>query len=112
MVKELDGYTFFILAQQNLVVCTKKFAGKSHRAVAKCSPEDKFDIELGMEIAKARCQVKVLKQKAKFAKQNATASREAANKAFIHADYAFAKAQRAEEMYQEAIAAAAKYNHK
>ena len=40
------------------VICTAEFAGKKFRGVAKCSPNDTFDLEKGKAIAFARCQLK------------------------------------------------------
>lgn len=44
---------------KNMVVCTSTYAGKVVRGVAKCSPDDTFDLEYGKKLAKARCDHKV-----------------------------------------------------
>ena len=44
---------------KNIVVATSTYAGKVVRGVAKCSPNDEFNLETGKKIAKARLDVKV-----------------------------------------------------
>lgn len=45
------------------VICVSSYAGKTVRGVAKCSPEDEFNMSYGMELARARCDVKVAKKR-------------------------------------------------
>ena len=48
----------------NKVYCFVKYAGSSVVGVAKCdTSSDKFNEEVGMNLAKLRCQVKVTKKK-------------------------------------------------
>lgn len=44
---------------KDIVVVTSTYAGKVVRGVAKCSPNDEFNLEYGEELAKARCDFKV-----------------------------------------------------
>lgn len=41
------------------VIVLSKYAGKDVRGVAKCSPNDKFNLETGETLAKLRCDAKV-----------------------------------------------------
>lgn len=50
-------YKFYV--NGNMIVCVSHYAGKSVRGIAKCSPEDNFDLEFGKRLAKARCDLKV-----------------------------------------------------
>lgn len=43
----------------NKVIALSTYAGRTVRGVAKCHPGDKFNEELGMELAAARCNQKV-----------------------------------------------------
>lgn len=52
---------------KDVVVCTTRFAGKNVRATAKCSEGDTFDEEVGKNLAKLRCDIKVAKKRAKLA---------------------------------------------
>lgn len=48
----------------NKVVCIKKYAGKTYRGISKCDTSyDEFDEELGMKLAKLRCDVKIARKK-------------------------------------------------
>lgn len=53
---------------KNLVVVTSTYAGKVVRGVAKCSPNDEFNLEDGEKLAKARCDCKVAALRCKRAK--------------------------------------------
>ena len=39
----------------NKVICISTYAKKVVRGVAKCSPNDNFDIEIGKKLAQLRC---------------------------------------------------------
>ena len=52
---------------KNTVVCVAFYAGKPVKGIAKCNPEDKFDLDTGKELAKRRCAAKIAKKKAKYA---------------------------------------------
>ena len=48
----------------NKVICISTYAKKVVKGIAKCSPNDKFDLEFGKELAKLRCDVKVADKRA------------------------------------------------
>ena len=48
----------------NKVVCIKRYAGKTYRGISKCDiSHDNFDENVGMQLAKLRCDVKIAKKK-------------------------------------------------
>lgn len=47
----------------NKVIAVTTYAGKTVRGIAKCDPRDKFDIDLGRELARARADVKVAEKR-------------------------------------------------
>lgn len=47
----------------NKVTCISHFAGNPVVGIAKCSPNDKFDFEIGKKLAQARCDAKVAKKR-------------------------------------------------
>lgn len=49
------------------IVCIAKYAGRTVRGVAKCHPEDSFDLEKGRELARCRCEHKIAEKKLKRA---------------------------------------------
>ena len=56
-------YKTYVDEKNKTVVAVCRYAGRNVRAVAKCSPEDTFDIAIGTELAIARCEWKVAKLK-------------------------------------------------
>lgn len=52
----------------NKVICVSTFAKKDVRGVAKCSPNDDFDLEQGHKLAQLRCDKKVAKKRLAKAK--------------------------------------------
>ena len=62
----------FYTNDKNLVTCVSHYAGKRVVGTAKCNTEeDTFDLARGMELAAARCDVKVLEKRVKRATQRA-----------------------------------------
>jgi hypothetical protein len=57
------------VVEGNKVTCISKFAGNPVKGYAKCSPNDKFDYEIGKELARARCDAKVAKKRLKRSKE-------------------------------------------
>lgn len=53
---------------KNIVVAVASYAGQTIRGVAKCSEQDEFDLEIGKELAAARCAVKIAKAREIFTK--------------------------------------------
>ena len=66
-------YTYLITADENgkiasnVVEALSSYGGEIVRGVAKCSPEDTFDLEFGMQLASARCDLKVAEKRVKRA---------------------------------------------
>jgi hypothetical protein len=48
----------------NKIICISTYAKKVVRGVAKCSPNDNFDIEIGKKLAQLRCDEKVCNKRA------------------------------------------------
>ena len=75
-----EKYHFYHNVDTGTIVCTTLYKGQMVRGIAKCSPEDRFDVETGKKLAYLRC-------KAKFARK---------------------KLRRAEKAYDEAVVVAAR----
>lgn len=63
----IDKYHFYYDRANRSVICTTFYKGKSIRAVAKCDPEDSFNLETGKKLAYLRCRHKFLLRKAAVA---------------------------------------------
>ena len=63
------------------VIVLSKYAGKDVRGIAKCSPNDKFDIETGRELATLRCDEKVAYKRYQRAQRKVAEAREEVRKA-------------------------------
>lgn len=48
---------------KSLVIATSTYAKKMVRGIAKCSPEDEFDLEKGKKLAKARLDLKIAEKR-------------------------------------------------
>ena len=53
------NYKYVINEEKRTIVCLTTFAGQVVRGVARCSPNDEWNIEVGKEYATARCAAKV-----------------------------------------------------
>jgi len=58
-----DRYNYVVIPEKKKVIAYSSYAGQSIRGVAKCAPEDKFDVEFGKRLAAARCDVKVARKR-------------------------------------------------
>lgn len=58
------------------VIVLSKYAGKDVRGIAKCSPNDKFDIETGRVLATLRCDEKVAWKRYQRAQKKVAEARE------------------------------------
>ena len=58
----MSRYKYFI--SDNKVVCVSSFAKRAVRGIAKCAPDDKFNVEIGKKLAKLRCDEKVADKRA------------------------------------------------
>jgi hypothetical protein len=60
-------YKYKIDEEKRTVVAMSTFAGKVITGVARCAPEDEFNIEAGKKLAAARCSVKIAEKRLKRA---------------------------------------------
>jgi hypothetical protein len=49
------------------IIAISTYAGRTVKGIATCDPKDEFSIEVGKELAAARCNLKVAKKRAKRA---------------------------------------------
>lgn len=81
----------------NKVIALSTYAGKTVRGVAKCHPNDTFDVEFGRKLAAARCNAKIAMKRA----INAQNKYWAAHERQLEINRAFEKASR---YYVDAVA--------
>lgn len=55
---------------KTIVVAISTYAGKTVRGIAKCDPEDAFDLEKGKELAALRCAKKIEKMRLNYLKES------------------------------------------
>lgn len=72
MKYSMDKYKFFVPTKadgtyQNKVIAVSSYAGRTVKGVAKCDPQDSFNIETGKELAAARCNEKIAAKRVKRA---------------------------------------------
>ena len=91
-----NNYKIYVDEKNKTVIAVCRYAGRNIRAVAKCAPEDTFNIEFGTKLAKARCDVKVAKVKI----QNAS---NAYMKASVAADEAQRKYDKMKNYYMDSV---------
>jgi len=72
----------------NKVICVSSFAGRTIRGVAKCSPNDQFNKEIGERLAQARCDQKVATARMKYAEKTLDKADDAFYKASKEYDFA------------------------
>ena len=53
--------------EKTIVIATSTYGKKIVRGIAKCNPNDEFDLEYGKRLAKARLDYKIAKKRAKRA---------------------------------------------
>ena len=58
---DMSKYIFY--TTKNKVIAVSTYAGKVVKGVAKCNPNDNFDLEKGKKLAAARCNLKVAKKR-------------------------------------------------
>jgi hypothetical protein len=63
----------------NKVIALSTYAGKTVRGVAKCHPNDTFDVEFGRKLAAARCNAKIAVKRAANARNKYWAAHEKLN---------------------------------
>ena len=52
-------YKYVINEEKRTIVALSTFAGRVVRGVARCSPNDPWDVEAGKKLAEARCSAKI-----------------------------------------------------
>ena len=63
------NYTYIICRDRETneltgtVIAISSYAGRPIRGVAKCDPGDEFDVEFGMKLAAARCNLKIAQKR-------------------------------------------------
>lgn len=62
-----NKYHFYHNKDTGTIVCTTMYKGQMVRGVAKCSPDDNFDLDTGKRLAYLRCRLRYMKKKAKRA---------------------------------------------
>ena len=95
-------YTYSVSG--NTVYCITYYAGKTIRGIAKCDPEDNFNIEDGMLLAKARCDYKLAKKRVTVKGKRVNLAVEEFERANTHMENAIA-------YYKEATDAEEKAKH-
>lgn len=84
------------------VIVVSSYAGKNVRGVAKCNPQDNFDVETGKKIAQARCDLKIAEKRVKKAREKYDAAVAVFNKASKEVNKASEYVIHAEQLAVEA----------
>lgn len=84
------------------VVVVSTYAGKNVRGVAKCHPSDAFDNKKGVEIAQARCDLKIAEKRVRRAKEKYNEAVAAFNTASKNVDKAAEYVLHSEQLVLEA----------
>lgn len=82
----MSRYKFYFDEKNSTIICVSSFAGKAVKGRAKCHPNDDFNEDLGKELAKLRCDLKVADKRRVHAAKKALAAHHAANYAKAHSD--------------------------
>lgn len=68
----MNKYQYYTAPEEppfNKVICVSTFAHKKVRGIAKCSPNDVFDLQKGKHLARLRCDLKIAKKRLALAKE-------------------------------------------
>ena len=63
MTDKYKYYSFHVDEEGKKVIAVTHYAGRAVRGIAKCAPEDTFDVEIGCKIAVARAEAKAARAK-------------------------------------------------
>lgn len=74
-------YNIYTDEKNRAVIAVCRYAGRSVRGVAKCSPDDEFDLDYGTRLAIARCEEKIARIKIRNASIKYLAAAKAADEA-------------------------------
>lgn len=80
----IGHYRIYSDPEAKIIVAVSRYAGKTVRGVAKCHPNDEFDIEFGTKLAIARCEFKVANKRADRAYKKVNEAQMDRLKAEIH----------------------------
>ena len=84
----IEKYRFYtatkITGEPYRVVAVSTYEGKTVRGVAKCDPRDNFDMELGKQLAAARCNQKIARKRVNRASKQYNKAENAVEKANKH----------------------------
>ena len=76
--------TYKFYTAGNKVIAVSSFAGATVRGVAKCNPNDEFDLHYDMALAAARCQEKIAAKRMKRAYSKVDEAKAQVNAALAH----------------------------
>lgn len=79
-----DKYHFYYHEENRAIVCTTLYKGQMVRGIAKCDPEDEFNLEAGKKFAYLRCKTKFARKKLRRALKARDVAFIAMNKASHH----------------------------
>lgn len=82
-MEKKNYYKTYTDAKNRTVIAVCRYAGHSVKGIAKCAPEDTFDIETGKKLAIARCEWKVAKLKLQNASKKYLEAAKAADEASL-----------------------------
>lgn len=74
------------IKNDNDVICISTYAKRAVRGIAKCSPTDNFDFEIGKKLAQLRCDAKVAEKRLMRAKEKYSESVDLLNEALKYYD--------------------------
>lgn len=96
------NYQFYVT--DNKVICVAYVSKNRYfKASAVCHPEDKFDEQFGMDLAKARVDVKIAKDTLEFADRKYDYATNFLNYAQSNYELAVTKMTEAQETYREGV---------
>ena len=107
MKYSLDKYKFYQFKNENggtTISAVSTYAGRTVKGYAKCDPRDEFDIEKGMKLAAARCNLKIAEKRKMRAGQKYIEASIAADNAVEYFDRMKAYFMDADDQVDEALA--------
>lgn len=95
--------TYRFYTAGNMVIAVSSFAGSTVRGVAKCNPNDEFDLEYGKKLASVRCAFKIASKRRKRANNKLAQAYSEFEKASAHVVKMSTYVDDAEARYIEAV---------
>lgn len=102
-------YIFDDEVEPKKVIVLSKYAGKDVRGIAKCSPNDEFNADVGRNLAKLRCDEKVAWKRLQRAQRKVAEAREELRVANEFFDQMNDYLQRSIIEYDEAVSSLGNY---